>query len=216
MPAPTSSEIVDLARGAVQSAGLAGDNAPDMAEAIGETVGAALQLFMAKAMVLPGIPAAAPPPPGAGATAGPGLLAPPPAGGPVSSDIEPIAGAQLTGKGIQGDNAGDLAKVIAGTIAEGLKLFTATVMVAPGIAIAGFTTSAPGTLTGAAPPAAALAGVADGLCAGNDLRGENAGDLARALGDIVHQALTQLMSRALVAPGIACTPAATAAPGRLM
>lgn len=216
MPAPTGSELANLAKSAVQSAGLKGENAPDMAEAIGETMGLALQLFMAKAMVLPGIPAAAPPPPGAGATAGPGMLAPPPAGGPVSSDIEPLASAQLTAKGIKGENAGDLAKVIAGAIAQGIMMFTATVMVAPGIAIAGFTTAAPGTLMGAAPPAAALEGVANGLCAGNKLRGENAADLAKALGDAVNQALTQLMSRAMVAPGIACSPGATAAPGRLM
>lgn len=216
VPAPTGSEIVDIARGAVQSAGLEGENAPDMAAAIGETMGTALQLFMAKAMVMPGIPATAPPPPGSGATAGPGTLAPPPVGGPVSSDIEPLAGAQLTARGIRGENAGDLAKVIAGTIAQGINLFTATVLVAPGIAIAGFATAAPGRLMGAAPPAAALEGVANGLCAANKLRGDNAKDLAKALGDTVNQALTQLMSRAMVAPGIACSPAATAAPGRLM
>lgn len=216
MPAPTGSEIASLARSAAQSAGLKGENAPDMADAIGETMGAALQLFMAQAMVMPGIPAAAPPPPGAGATAGPGTLMPPPAGGPTDAQIEPLASAQLTAKGIRGDNAKDLAKVIAGTIAQGITLFTAQVMAAPGIAIAGFTTTAPGTLTGAAPQAAALEGIANGLCAANDLRGDNAQDLAKALGKTIADALTQLMSRAMVAPGIACTPAATAAPGRLM
>ena len=41
-------------------------------------------------------------------------------------------------------------------------------------------------------------------------------ELAKALGQTVADALSQLMSRAMVAPGIACTPAATAAPGRLM
>jgi hypothetical protein len=216
MPAPSGSEIASMAKGAVQSAGLKGENAPDMAEAIGETMGTALQLFMAKAMVMPGIPAAAPPPPGSGATAGPGMLAPPPVGGPMAADIEPIASGQLTAKGIKGENAGDLAKVIAGTIAQGINLFTATVMVAPGIAIAGFTSSAPGSLMGAAPPAAALEAFANGLCAGNNLRGENAGDLAKALGDTVNKALTQLMSRAKVMPAIAASPGATAAPGRLM
>ena len=68
MPAPTGSEIASLAKGAVQSAGLEGENAPDLADAIGETCGQALQLFMGQAMVMPGIPAAAPPPPGSGAT----------------------------------------------------------------------------------------------------------------------------------------------------
>jgi hypothetical protein len=216
MPAPTGSEIASTAKSAAQSAGLKGENAPDMADAIGETCGAALQLFLAKAMVMPGIPAAAPPPPGSGATAGPGLLAPPPVGGPLAADIESLAGGFLTVKGIRGENAGDLAKVVAGTIAEAIKLFTATVMVAPGIAIAGFATAAPGTLTGAAPPPAAIEAVANGLCAANNLLGDNARDLAKALGQTVGDALSQLMSRAMVAPGIACSPAATAAPGRLM
>ena len=51
------------------------------------------------------------PPPGSGATAGPGKLAPPPVGGPLAGDIEPIASSQLTAKGIKGENAGDLAEV---------------------------------------------------------------------------------------------------------
>ena len=216
MPAPQSSEITNLAKSALQSKGLQGENAPDLGEAIGETCGAALQLFMAQAMLMPGIPAAAPPPPGAGATAGPGTLMPPPVGGPIASQIEPLASAQLQAKGIRGENAPDLAKVIAGAIAQGIQLFTASVMVAPGIAIAGFTTSAPGTLTGAAPQAGALESVTRGLCSGNNLRGDNAPDLAKALGQTVADALSQLMSSAMVAPGIACTPAATAAPGRLM
>lgn len=216
MPAPTGSEIAGMAKGAVQSAGLKGKNAPDLADAIGDTCGQALQLFMAQAMVMPGLPAAADPISGSGATAGPGQLMPPPAGGPGSSTIEPLASANLMAKGIRGENAGDLAKVIAGAIAQGIQLFTASVMVAPGIAIAGFVTSAPGTLTGAAPQASALEGVANGLCSGNKLRGENAPDLAKALGKTIADALSQLMSRAMVSPGIACTPAATAAPGRLM
>lgn len=216
MPAPTGSEIASLAKSAVQSAGLQGENAPDLADAIGETCGQALQLFMAQAMVLPGIPASAPPPPGAGATAGPGSLMPPPAGGPGAQTLEPLAAANLTAKGIKGENAPDLAKVIAGAIAQGITLFTSSVKVAPGIAIAGFTTTAPGTLTGAAPQASALEGIATGLCNGNKLRGENAPDLAKALGKTIADAMTQLMSRALVAPGIACTPAASAAPGRLL
>lgn len=216
MPAPTGSEIASMAKSAVQSAGLKGENAPDMADAIGETMGTALQLFMAQAMVTPGAPASAAPPPGAGATAGPGMLMPPPAGGPTDSQIEPLATANLMAKGVKGENAKDLAKVIAGTIAQGIMLFTSTVMVSPGVAIAGFATAAPGTLTGAAPQASALEGIANGLCAANNLRGENAKDLAKALGQTVADALSQLMSRAMVMPGIASSPGATAAPGRLM
>ncbi len=216
MPAPQSSEITNFAKSALQSKGLQGENAPDLGEAIGETCGAALQLFMGQAMVMPGIPAAAPPPPGAGATAGPGQLAPPPAGGPGASLIEPIAAGFLTAKGIRGENAPDLAKVIAGAVAQGIQMFTAQVMVSPGIAIGGFVTSAPGTLTGAAPQASAIEGVASGLCSGNKLQGENAPDLAGALGKAIADALAQLMQRALVAPGIPASPGATVGPGRLL
>jgi hypothetical protein len=216
MPAPTSSEISGMAKSDLQSKGLRGENAPDLGDAIGETCGAALQLFMGQAMVLPGIPAAAPPPPGSGATAGPGSLMPPPAGGPGASMIEPLALGFLQAKGIRGENAPDLAKVIAGAVAQGLLLFTSSVKVAPGIAISGFVTGAPGTLTGAAPQASALEGVAKGLCTGNKLQGENAPDLAGALGKTIADALSQLMSRAMVAPGIPSSPGATAGPGRLL
>lgn len=216
MPAPTSSEIANLAKSALQSKGLQGENAPDLGEAIGETCGAALQLFMVQAMILPGIPAAAPPPPGAGATAGPGMFMPPPAGGPGAAMLEPIANGFLAARGIRGENAPDLAKVIAGAVAQGIALFTASVMAAPGIAIAGFVTSAPGTLTGAAPQAGAIEGISNGLCSGNKLQGEHAPDLAGALGKTIADALAQLMQRALVAPGIPVSPAASAGPGRLL
>ncbi|MCA9662747.1 MAG: hypothetical protein KC486_30695, partial [Myxococcales bacterium] len=66
MPAPTAKEIADLARAALQSAGLEGSAAPALGDAIGDTCGAALQLFLGQAMVAPGIPGSAPPPPGSG------------------------------------------------------------------------------------------------------------------------------------------------------
>ncbi len=46
--------------------------------------------------------------------------------------------------------------------------------------------------------------------------GENAGDLAEAIAATVADSLNMFMSQMMVAPGIACTPAATAAPGMLM
>jgi hypothetical protein len=189
----------------VQNAGLKGENAPDLGDAIADTCGAALALFAAQAMVMPGAPAAAPPPPGAGATAGPGNLMPPPAGGPDAGAIEGLASGFLSARGLLGENAPDLAK-----------LFTSTVFAAPGITIAGFATAAPGTLMGAAPPAAALEGVANGLCSSNKLQGENAGDLATALGKSISDALGLLMQQCLVMPGIPASPGATAGPGRLM
>jgi hypothetical protein len=216
MPAPTASQIAGLAKAAVQNAGLAGEHAPDLGDAIADTCGAALQLFAAQAMIMPGIPAAAPPPPGAGATAGPGNFMPPPAGGPDAGMIEPLASAFLSARGLLGENAPDLARVIAGAIAQGIQLFTSSVFAAPGITIAGFVTAAPGTLTGAAPQASAIEGVASGLCSANKLQGENAPDLAGALGKSIADALGLLMQQCLVMPGIPASPGATAGPGRLM
>ena len=146
MPAPQSSEITNLAKSALQSKGLQGENAPDLGEAIGETCGAALQLFMAQAMVMPGIPAAAPPPPGAGATAGPGMLMPPPAGGPGASLIEPLASGFLAAKGIRGENAPDLADALADTLNQTLTQMMSRLQVTPGIPCSPGASAGPGRL----------------------------------------------------------------------
>jgi len=216
MPPPTPKEIADLAKSALQSAGLKGSSAPDLGDAIGDTCGAALQLFLGMAMVAPGVPGSAPPPPGAGATSGPGQFLPPPAGGPTAPQIEPLASSFLAARKIRGENAPDLAKVIAGAIAQGVQLFTAQVMVAPGIAIGGFVSSAPGMLTGSAPQPTAIEGPTKSLCNGNKLRGENAPDLAKAIAKAVSDALAQLMQKAKVIPGIPASPGGTVGPGRLL
>jgi hypothetical protein len=146
MPAPQAAQIESIATGAMQSAGLRGENAPDLAKAVAQATADALSMFLNQAMVAPGIPAAAPPPPGSGSTAGPGTLMPPPAGGPTAPQLEGLAQAALSSNGIKGRDAPGLAKVVAGAIAQGIMMFTAQVKVAPGIAVAGFTTTSPGTL----------------------------------------------------------------------
>ena len=67
-----------------------------------------------------------------------------------------------------------------------------------------------------APTESQLEPIVKGLMQQNGLEGENAPDLAGAIAEVVAQALAMLASQAMVAPGIATTPAATAAPGRLM
>jgi len=146
MPAPPASLIENLAKAAFQSAGLRGELAPDIAAATAKTCGQALAMFLAQAMVLPGIPAAIDPISGAGSTAGPGKLLPPPAGGPIAPQLRGIALANLQAAGIRGEDASALAAVTAGAIAQGLSLFCASAMVSPGIAVAGFVTTAPGRL----------------------------------------------------------------------
>jgi hypothetical protein len=146
MPAPTAAQIEALALNALQSAGIRGQDAPGLAKALAQTTAQALSLFLAQALVLPGIPAAAPPPAGSGATVGPGLLAPPPVGGPVAGQLLGLAQAALSQEDICGQNAPDLAQVIAASLAQAILMFTAQVQIAPGIAIAGFVTTSPGTL----------------------------------------------------------------------
>jgi hypothetical protein len=130
----------------MQSAGIRGENAPDLAKAVAQATADALSMFLNQAMVAPGIPAAAPPPPGSGSTAGPGTLMPPPVGGPIAPQLEGLALSALNSNGIKGQDAPGLGKVIAGAIAQGIMMFTTQVKVAPGIAVAGFATSAPGNL----------------------------------------------------------------------
>ena len=48
--------------------------------------------------------------------------------------------------GIKGKDAPALAKVIGGALAQAILMFTTQVQVAPGIAVAGFVTTSPGTL----------------------------------------------------------------------
>lgn len=146
MPAPTASQLESIAKGALTSAGLKGEKAGDLAKALAETTANALSLFLAQAMVMPGIPASAPPPALSGATTGPGSLMPPPAGGPGDAQIKPLAQAALASVNFTGENVGDLAAVFAGALAQGIQLFTSQVKVAPGIPIAGLTTTAPGRL----------------------------------------------------------------------
>lgn len=146
MPAPTAQQIEGIATGALQSAGIRGEDAPGLAKALAQTTAQALTLFLNQAMVMPGIPAVAPPPPGSGGTVGPGMLMPPPVGGPVAAQLEGLALTDLNGQGIRGENADDLAKVIAASLAQAILMFTAQVQIAPGISIAGFSTTSPGNL----------------------------------------------------------------------
>ena len=72
------------------------------------------------------------------------------------------------------------AKAIAGTIAQGIALFCAQTMVMPGIAVAGFVSTAPGMLQ-PVPLASPLEGIANGLLQQNGIAGEAAADLGKAL-----------------------------------
>lgn len=66
-----------------------------------------------------------------------------------------------------------------------------------------------------APTAAQLEPVALAMIQAAGLTGRNAADLAAAVAEALAGALDALIEQAQVAPGIACTPAATATPGRL-
>ncbi len=146
MPAPQAAQIEGIASGYLQGSGFSGENAPDLAKALAGSIADALGIFASQAMIQPGTPAAVDPVSTSGAVVGPGMFMPPPAGGPNKSIIEPLALAQLSGAGFQGEMAPKLAAAIAATIAEGIMMFTSQVMSKPGTPVAGMVTAAPGTL----------------------------------------------------------------------
>ncbi|MFC1747176.1 hypothetical protein ACFL2V_00060 [Pseudomonadota bacterium] len=145
MPAPNASQLESVATAALQSAGIQGESASGLAKALAKSCGDALAMFLTQAQVMPGM-AAVVAPSGSGSTAAPGQLMPPPAGGPMAAQLESVATAALKSEQIDGESAPALAKVIAEALAQSITLFTSQVTVAPGIAIAGFTTASPGTL----------------------------------------------------------------------
>ncbi len=215
MPAPGASQIESPASGFLKGAGLQGEDIPGLAAAIANTTGQALTMFLSQAMVMPGLPVAADPITGSGASAGPGKLMPPPAGGPGAPQLEGLASSQCQAQGLRGEDADGLAKAIAGTIAQGIALFCAQTMVMPGIAVAGFVSTAPGMLQ-PVPLASPLEGIANGLLQQNGIAGEAAPALGKALAQGVDLGLTLFAAQAMVAPGIPCPPGASAGPGRLM
>ncbi len=148
MPAPTKVQIKPIVDAALAGVNFTGESISDLSEVIADSIAQSLSLFLAQGKVLPGIPAvvAPPPAPPVGSTVGPGSLMPPPAGGPAKATILPIVQGIFAGKNFTGENISDLADVIAGSIAQGILMFTSQVKVMPGIPIAGAVTVAPGML----------------------------------------------------------------------
>ena len=103
MPAPSPSQIESPTKGFLNAAGLQGEDVPGLAAAIANTTGQALTMFLSQAMTMPGIPVAADPISGSGASAGPGKLMPPPAGGPGASQLEGLASGQCQAQPYQAD-----------------------------------------------------------------------------------------------------------------
>jgi hypothetical protein len=215
MPAPPPALLESPTNGFVSGAGLRGEDAPGLAKAIADSAAQTLTLLLSMAQVMPGIPAPVDPISGSGATGGPGLLMPPPAGGPGASQLEGIVNGFLSGQGIRGEDAGGLAKALAASLGQAVQLFTAQTQVLPGIAIAGFVSVAPGMLK-PVPLQSSLKSIVDGFLQQNGIRGEDAPHLAQAAAQAIDLAFTQFAAQAMVSPGIACPPGASAAPGRLM
>ncbi|MBL8395125.1 MAG: hypothetical protein JNK99_10315 [Candidatus Accumulibacter sp.] len=67
-----------------------------------------------------------------------------------------------------------------------------------------------------APSKSQLQPLVGALTLDNGLHGHDAPALADAIAEIIAQALALLLTQARVAPGIACSPGATTAPGKLI
>ena len=215
MPAPAAPQLESPAKGFFQGAGLRGEDAPGLVKALADGTAQALNMLLAMGMVIPGIPAAVDPISGSGSTGGPGMLMPPPAGGPTAQQIEGLLKGFLAGQGIRGEYAGDLAKALAASIAQAVMLFTSQTKVLPGMAVAGFVTTSPGKLI-PVPLQGQLQGIVNGFLQQNSIRGENAPDLAQAVAQALDLAFTQFVAQVMVMPGIACPPGASASPGKFM
>ena len=66
------------------------------------------------------------------------------------------------------------------------------------------------------PLQSSLQSIVDGFLQQNGIRGEDAPHLAQAAAQAIDLAFMQFAAQAMVSPGIACPPGASAAPGRLM
>jgi hypothetical protein len=66
------------------------------------------------------------------------------------------------------------------------------------------------------PTKAQLEPLVMGLMQQHGLRGEHAPDLAGAIAEVVATGLSLFAQQVMVSPGIACSPAASVAPGRLL
>lgn len=67
-----------------------------------------------------------------------------------------------------------------------------------------------------APDKAQLQPLVEGFMQQHGLQGLDAPALAGAIAEVIAQALSLMMVQVKVLPGIACSPGATVAPGRLM
>ena len=67
-----------------------------------------------------------------------------------------------------------------------------------------------------APVKAQLEPIINGFMMQNELSGQDAPALAGAIAEVIATGLSLFAAQAKVSPGIACSPAATVAPGRLM
>lgn len=215
MPAPTASQLESPSKGFFQGAGLRGEDTPGLVKALADGTAQALTLLLSMGMVLPGIPAAVDPISGSGSTAGPGMLMPPPAGGPNASQLEGLLKGFLAGQGIRGEYADNLAKALAASLAQAVMLFTSQTQVLPGLAVAGFVTTTPGKLIPVSLQGP-LQGIISGFLLQNSIRGEHAQDLAKAVAQSLDVAFSLFAAQVMVSPGIACPPGASAAPGKFM
>ncbi|WP_020394489.1 hypothetical protein [Thiolinea disciformis] len=138
MPPPTggpgAQPIEGMLKSLLAGQGLRGEYAEDLAKAVAASIAQAITLFTHQSKVLPGIAVAG------FVSTSPGRFMPV----PLQTSLEASVNGFLQQHHIAGEYAPDLAKVIAQTLDLGFSLFTAQVMVAPGIACPPGATTTPG------------------------------------------------------------------------
>ena len=212
MPAPLPPMLLGPAAGALASVGLGGIGIPGLALALSLGTAVSLATFVLGSTASAGQPAAVDPLTGTGALAGPGQLSGSLSEGFAANTMSGVlAGAGLLGAGIPG-----LGRAYAKVLSQACGFVVGNVMVAPGAAVEGFTTSAPSPLMGIPASPGQLSPLCLNALHAEEVRGAFADELAEALGQFLAAALLMTQAGCVVAAGRACTPAATASPGMLL
>ena len=125
----------------LMNAGLDSAAASSLADVIVNLFADVLTQFVAQSQIMPGIIAAVDPISTNGQTIGPGLLMPPPAGGPHTEQIEALARAKLSAAGYEAETLESWVVVLTHSCVFGLLLLCTVVQMEKQVSVSGFVTS---------------------------------------------------------------------------
>lgn len=141
VPAPVAAQIKPSALAGLAGAGLEPSETSSLADVLANLFAEVLASFVARSQILPGIIAVVNPLTTQGKTIGPGLLMPPPTGGPHIEEIEAMARAKLSGAGYEDEALEGWVDVLTHTCVYGLVLTCTVVQMEKNVSVDGMVTS---------------------------------------------------------------------------